>query len=611
MSLYVDELFDEIAQLPKERREEAIALRCAGWPMIEREVRALLSVHEENEALPQGEAELTEGARLGHFELEGLLGRGATASVWRAWDMRLQTYTALKVLDVATGLRGQQALDAVLHEARAASAIISDHVVRIKNAGRFDGGPHYIEMELCAERRPHVNGTEILAIGRSLAEVPLNDVEEKVRVVAEAARGVDAAHRAGVLHRDLKPGNILLTPVSRRAKVVDFGLAAEQLHPAPSPSVPSHRTVTVLLEAADGKVVGTPAYMPPEQAYGQPPTRATDVYALGATLYALLIGDHPYLPSDDAQVPALDVLGQVRAGPPPRLRRVTAVPRRLERIVDRAMARSARDRYATAGELADDLEAWRLGFATSVDGTAPLLRARLLVGRHRVLAASLALGSLALLVFLGALGWMEFQRRTLQEAITASRIELIASQGMAMLAEHHRYEAERATEAALQSEGDAERRWLMEVAAREEAEQQAMEAQLAQEVALEEQATLEAEAVELNAQLGQLEQTRANLEQQQLNTVAELLSAQATLAESAVQLEEERAARERAELAVSTLQQEAVAQAEAVASLGEQLVKLEQALAVCVAVPEPSANEVDPSLEAPNVSVADEESGSP
>ena len=519
MSLYVDELFDEIVRLPAELREAAIVERCAGWPVVEKEVRALLDVHAEGEA--PTEVDLSPGAKLDRFELEELLGRGATASVWRAWDHRLQTYTALKVLDPAGGLRGQRALDAVLHEARAASSIISDHVVRIKTAGRFEHGPHYIEMELCAERRPDDLGNEVLVIGRSLAEVPLQSTEEKVRVIAEAARGVDAAHRAGVLHRDLKPGNILLTPVSRRAKVVDFGLAAEQLYPAPTPTLPSHRTITVLLEATDGKVVGTPAYMPPEQAFGHPPTRATDVYALGATLYALLIGEHPYLPRDGANVPALDVLEQVREGPPPPVRKLAkGVPRRLARILQRAMARSARDRYPTAGALADDLDAWLAGFATQVDGSAPLLRVGLFVARHRALAATLAVGLSALVVFAVAVGWLEIQRRSLSAAITHARVEQIVSSGMALLADHERLRAEAEAQAAedarrraVLGESNAEQRWLLEVAARQEAERLQLEAMGIRDAEIEERRVAEVRLAASTTELARTEGALARTEQ--------------------------------------------------------------------------------------------------
>ncbi|MEO0600332.1 MAG: serine/threonine-protein kinase, partial [Myxococcota bacterium] len=394
MSLYVDELFQELSQLPADQREAVIVERCANDPAAEAQLRALLSA----EVTFSEPLAIETGTELERYRLERKLGEGATASVWQAWDTHLRAYTALKLLH-PENVRGDGALRVVLHEARAASSIISDHVVRIKTAGRLQDGPPFIEMELCAEYEPTDDGSEALTIGSSLSEVTLPTLAEKVRVVAEAARGVEAAHRLAVLHRDLKPGNILLTPVSRRAKVTDFGLAADQVYPPPTEATGPARTVTVQTSGVRGAIVGTPAYMPPEQARGEPPTRATDVYGLGATLYALIAGDHPYLAEEEARVPALDVLAQVRRGPPAPVRSRARVPARLAAIIERAMARSPRRRYSTAAAFADDLEAWLGGYATAVDGRAPLLRAALFVGRHRTAALTIVLLLLVLIGF--------------------------------------------------------------------------------------------------------------------------------------------------------------------------------------------------------------------
>ncbi|MBX2800255.1 MAG: protein kinase [Myxococcales bacterium] len=580
MSLYVDELFEELSRLSEADRERLLTSRCVDHPDIEAEVRALLSAHADGQ--DSGEPVAVEpGAMLGRYRLEELLGEGATASVWRAWDTQLESYTALKLLHRSGGLQGDSALEAVLHEARAASGIISDHVVRIKTAGRFDGGPHFIEMELCAETRPGPDGSEVLEIGRSLSEVALRSPEEKARVMAEAARGVDVAHRMGVLHRDLKPGNILITPVGRRAKVTDFGLAADQLYPAPTPSTAAHRTVTVLLEAQDGKVVGTPAYMPVEQAFGQPPTRATDVYALGATLYALLTGDHPYVPKPGASVPALDVLAQVREGPPVPVQRVIRVPRRLARIVARAMARSARNRYPTAAAFADDLDAWRQGFATSVDGPAPLLRTALFVGRHRTVVTSVAVLGLCVFLFMGVLGWMEVQRQVLQGKIARAQAELQLSMEDAEHADRVRAQAVHAAEEA-RSTAEAAKRLAAEArreaddvtalaqtrveeaeTAQADAEQQRDEALVARQVAEEAAAAAdeardrkEAERAAAVQQALDAEQATALAQQQHREASAQLADARATLAQRELALGELQGTLEREQSRVRLLQRD-------------------------------------------------------
>lgn len=488
MSLYVDELFQELSQLPPDEREAAIASRCAHDPAAEAQVRALLSA----EARLPRTLRIDVGTELGPYRLERKLGEGATASVWQAWDTHLRAYTALKLLH-PENVRGDGALRVVLHEARAASSIISDHVVRIKTAGRLDGGPPFIEMELCAEYEPSIDGSEALTTGQSLSEVALSSLAEKVRVVAEAAQGVEAAHRIGVLHRDLKPGNILLTPVSRRAKVTDFGLAADQVYPAPTSETGVARTVTVQTTGQGGAIVGTPAYMPPEQARGESPSRATDVYGLGATLYALIVGDHPYLARPNAAVPALDVLEQVKRGPPERLRRRAHVPRRLARIVERAMARAPRQRYATAAALASDLEAWLGGFPTSHDSSAPWLRAGLFIGRHRTAAATVGALLVVLLVVAGAVALLEQRRRDLTSAIGEAQVTMADyrrraidfEQQVAVAAEQLTATkadldaTEAARQQALLSESAAEQRYRLEVENRNRAIRRARTAEAA------------------------------------------------------------------------------------------------------------------------------------
>jgi serine/threonine-protein kinase len=479
--VYLDDLFAEITQLPPASRETAVRERCAGDPELERVLRAMLRAETTGgggERRPQ--ARLVSGAVLGRYRLEEALGAGATASVWKAWDTHLHAFTALKILNPETA-KGTAALDAVLREARAASAIISDHVVRVKTAGRFEEGPAYVEMELCAEYRPGPDGAEVLEVGRNLAEAELTTLRDRVRAVAEAARGVDAAHRVGVLHRDLKPGNILLTPESCRAKVTDFGLAADQVFPYPDEGTPATATVTLLVEAREGRIVGTPAYMAPEQALGHPPTRAADVYALGATLYALLCGRPPYEADGRNPIPALDVLAQVRAGAPAPLRTKADVPPRLARIVEKAMDRSPRRRYRTAGELAKDLEAFLADRATSVDGRAPLLQLLLFARRQRVLVATVALLAFVVVAFGGAVGFLEWRLRALTADIERAERRLTLATSAAQQAEALRDRTEQEKqqalreaevahaerERALQSESSAERRFLEESTARQ------------------------------------------------------------------------------------------------------------------------------------------------
>jgi serine/threonine-protein kinase len=325
-------------------------------------------------------------------------------------------------------------------------------------------------------------------------------------VVAEAARGVDAGHRVGVLHRDLKPANILLTPVSRRALVTDFGLAAPQLFPMAGPDTPGDATVTMGVPAGDGKLVGTPCYMAPEQAHGRAPVRVSDVYGLGATLYALLTGQAPYQPRGLPPRPALDTVLRVREEPPADIREVDpAVPERLARIVRKAMDRDPRQRYPTAAALADDLDAYRAGLPTSLDARRPVLRLGLWARRHRSAVITGAVLSALFVGILGGSAWLAYERRQLLEAVgwADARLleaQVLASKAQAMerIAQEHRADAEAgAAEAlaraeaadaararALRSESDAEQRWAVEREAREEAQAAQAEAEAARDEAM-------------------------------------------------------------------------------------------------------------------------------
>jgi serine/threonine protein kinase len=379
-TVFVDELFDELLDYPSSLREEMLVHRCDD-PSLQDEVRALLRAADALPAPVVRDDTPKEGDRIAHYRLEKALGRGASGSVWTAFDTKLQSWTALKVFH-GSWLRQGQTLDAVMREARAASQIISDHVVLIRNVGWDRArGWQYLEMLLCAEYVPNEDGEEHLVVGTTLHEADGLGFRESVRLVEEACRGADAAHRVGVLHRDIKPSNILVMPKSRRALVADFGLSTPQVRP--STNEVSGTETSVYLGEEGRLIVGTPCFMSPEQARGEPVTRTADVYSLGATLYAKLVGAPPYLSDVRERPSARDVLGWVRAAPPKPLREVAPeVPRRLASIVERAMNRDPSRRYPSAEAFADDLSAWRTHRPTSLDRRQPWLSVSLLARRH-------------------------------------------------------------------------------------------------------------------------------------------------------------------------------------------------------------------------------------
>lgn len=287
------------------------------------------------------------------YRLGVLLDVGATASVWQAHDKRLGRDVAIKVFRTSR----TPALRELLAEARAAAEVISDHVVRVLDV--HAGEPSYIVMELVAEHEPRRGA---LAPGGSAAALRPTSVAEGMRWVRDVARGVHDAHLRNVFHRDLKPHNVLITPISRRAKVGDFGLAISG-HGGRGPNM-----------------AGTPGYIAPEQARGihgsldphdldeRSLLIAIDVWGLGAIAYDFVAGRSPWCgePGPDARE-AWEVAASGEEPLP-----LAGIPGRLRRVIAKAMHLDPRLRYASAAELADDLDAYLARRPTSLDRARPV-----------------------------------------------------------------------------------------------------------------------------------------------------------------------------------------------------------------------------------------------
>jgi len=270
-----------------------------------------------------------------------VLGEGGMGRVRVAWDHVLGREVALKEpaqgAGVSPGLARRLA-----REAWITAQLDHPGIVAVHDAGRLPDGSPFYTMRLVRGR----------TLGAALAEAP--DLRARlglVRNLLAACEAVAYAHEAGIVHRDLKPANIL---VGRHGEtqVVDWGLARVLAEPeGPEPGL---RGGPEVAQTQLGAVVGTPAFMSPEAARGEPADRRSDVWSLGAVLYALLTGRAPYEgPDSDA------VTAAVRAGPPPpAVLRAPGVPADLSAVAARAMAFQAEDRYPDASALAEDLAAW-------------------------------------------------------------------------------------------------------------------------------------------------------------------------------------------------------------------------------------------------------------
>lgn len=260
----------------------------------------------------------------GRFEVGEVIGRGAMGEVRRGRDLRLGRDVAIKFLrrDLAAdeGVRAR-----FEDEARAAARLSHPAIVTVFDSGEWEQVP-YLVMECLPGR----------TLADELGEAPV--AAERVRAIAtDIAGALETAHSVGVVHRDVKPGNILITE-DGRAKLADFGIA---------------KSTEALDHTMTGMIVGTPAYLAPERLGGEPATPRSDLYSLGVVLYEALTGDKPF--SGDSPVAFAHAIHTTT--PRPLLERLPDIDPTLAGAVDRAMSREPGARQTSAGALVAELTA--------------------------------------------------------------------------------------------------------------------------------------------------------------------------------------------------------------------------------------------------------------
>jgi eukaryotic-like serine/threonine-protein kinase len=272
------------------------------------------------------------GRELGHFRIDAMLGAGGMGIVYRATDQKLRREVAIKVLPESL-TRDEERRRRLLREARSAAAITHPNLATIHEVDEADGRI-YVVMELVVGESLR----ERLRAGR------LEDQETK-RVAREIAKGLQRAHEKGIVHRDLKPDNVMLAS-DGAVKILDFGLAKvrEAEADAGEPELAMQMTATATEE---GRVVGTPAYMSPEQAAGKSVGARSDLFSLGVVIYEMTTGVRPFTGETTAEILAA-VLRDEPARPSTHR---TGLDPALERVIDRCLRKAKEERYASAEEL--------------------------------------------------------------------------------------------------------------------------------------------------------------------------------------------------------------------------------------------------------------------
>jgi serine/threonine protein kinase len=320
----------------------------------------------------------------GRYRLEARIGTGGMSTVYRALDETLQRQVAIKLMNREIASDSDQ-LERFRREARAVAQLSHAHIVGVIDAGEDEGRP-YIVFE-------YVEGETLKERIRRLGRLP---IAEAVAYAIEIARALGVAHARHIVHRDVKPQNVLIDEEGR-AKVTDFGIA---------------RTLDEEGLTADGRVLGTTDYVSPEQALGQPVTGQSDLYSLGIVLYEMLAGEVPFKGENQVAV----AMKHVREEVPDVQRLRPEVSSSLAAVLETATAKRVENRYANDAELIADLEdvlaietarAGNVsGEVTSVLRTLPSSKQRRIPFRlrHRTIAAGLAL--VALLLIAGAVAWL-------------------------------------------------------------------------------------------------------------------------------------------------------------------------------------------------------------
>ena len=346
----LESLYHSALNRPAPERDAYLSEVCADDAALREEVRTLIAKHEQSgnfidstvfdigiRAMAEEEAMFGPGKMIGHYLILDVIGRGGMGEVYLARDPRLGRKVALKLLPRA--LKGDaERVWRFRQEARAASAVSHPNIAHVYDVGEAEG-LFYTAIE-------YVEG---VTLRQRITEGKLN-LREALYVALQIAEALAAAHAAGVVHRDVKPENVMVRH-DGYVKVLDFGLAklVERL----KTSMPGEQRApaATLVHSEPGVVMGTVSYMSPEQARGKPVDARTDVWSLGVVLYELLTGRRPFEGESAGDI----MVSILEREPEPLARLRSDIPTDIERVVTKALAKDPASRYQSAGDMASEL----------------------------------------------------------------------------------------------------------------------------------------------------------------------------------------------------------------------------------------------------------------
>ena len=350
------QIFQSALERNPAERSAFLNQACAGDPALRSEIESLISSHDQAgnsiEAMAAkaatemlGDDRAIVGKQIGRYRVLSHIGRGGMGEVFLAQDTSLGRKVALKLLP-PDFTRNEERLRRFRQEARATSALNHPNILTIHEIGQ-DGTLHFIATE-------YVEGE---TLREHISRAPMT-LGQALDVAVQVASALAAAHQAGIIHRDIKPENIMVRQ-DGIVKVLDFGIA--KLGQVMSPTIDTQATTRLMVQTEPGRVMGTVAYMSPEQARGEEIDARSDLFSFGVVLYEMATGQ-PAFKGNTAAVIFDAILNKVPISP---VLLNSALPNELEQIINMALQKDRQLRYRSAEAMARDLRSLRLGLGVS------------------------------------------------------------------------------------------------------------------------------------------------------------------------------------------------------------------------------------------------------